>query len=103
MPADHPIAIYCELTRLDTSQVEPISGDAMAKHVRDPALWRTVVSQWLLQGHKYTNVQGMLDWYRAGGPPVYQRPAGKGGGGKNGRGAARVYAEKPQGEKVWGV
>lgn len=103
MPPDHPIAIYCELTKNSPERVEPISADLMATRVRDPALWRCVVTEWLLRGEWHKDVSGMLGWYDQGGPPARApaRPAGRGNG-KNGRGATRVLVEKPQEEKAWG-
>lgn len=46
----------------------------IADTVTDLELWRQCVGGWNEAGHKPTNVKGMLDWYRAGGPPRYERP-----------------------------
>lgn len=63
--------IYREIMRLNPSAHQ---AEIIAKTVTDLELWRRCVGGWNEAGHKPTNVAGMLDWYRAGGPPTYDRP-----------------------------
>jgi len=54
-------------------QIETIDA-----RVTDLDLWFKCMFEWNLRGYKPTNVQGMLDWYKKGGPPE-QGPKGKPG------------------------
>jgi hypothetical protein len=41
--------------------------------------WKRCVDAWRLAGHSPVNIAGVLDWFKAGGPPVSGRPPGGNG------------------------
>ncbi|MEW6231202.1 MAG: helix-turn-helix domain-containing protein [Chloroflexota bacterium] len=48
----------------------------------DPTLlewWKLCVDAWRLAGHSPVNIAGVLDWFKAGGPPAAGRPPGGNG------------------------
>lgn len=49
--------------------------------------WKLCVDAWRLAGHSPVNIAGVLDWFRAGGPPAAGRP---GGGGRPARAVRRA-------------
>jgi len=50
--------------------------------VKDPVLFAACLKAWRLRGYKPTNAVGVVDWYKAGGPPKYD---GNGKGKRNDR------------------
>jgi|GEM_PF-6732579 len=44
-------------------------SEEIAATVKDVPLFATCLREWRLRGYSPTNARGVLDWYRAGGPP----------------------------------
>lgn len=73
----HPACLlYLEITGYRPARAS--AAKIAATIPRDAASldrWRIAVDEWVTSGNRYTNVKGMLDWYRDGVPPA--RPAGR--------------------------
>lgn len=65
-PKSPPVEYFRELTRRypNNAQIAEIDDTVM-----DQKLWQECVTEWQVRGYKTTNIRGMLDWYKNGGPP----------------------------------
>lgn len=64
-------------------RVNQTQTDAIASAINDLGLWRQVLTEWSLRGYNMGNVNGLLDWYRDGIPPVTHRNGHNGNGTKH--------------------